>query len=153
MLVASSIRTIRAIWQNYPALLKHFQIAATDRGRSSTEQVQFESLAIQLSSLTSCRNFALMHDILKELSSLSLSLQKNSIEIRSAHTQICLAHQGFVAMKSKKGPYEKEVNCEEKLFKGIRLEDNVRGLSLINRAILTIHHQHTWGENAYISCS
>lgn len=133
--VASSVRTVKAVWQNYPALHKHFTDAAVDPNRNLAERNQFQSLADHLASPKFVKNLALMYDCLHELSLLSQELQKNDISIHSAHNRICLTRQLFVSLKSKRGRHEKQLDLQGDLiaFQGIQLREK-RGVLEINRS-------------------
>jgi len=65
--VASSLRTVRAVWVSYPALYNHFSQAATDVSLDSKERAQYNGLAAKLSSSTFLLNLGLMYDALEEL--------------------------------------------------------------------------------------
>lgn len=131
--VASSVRTVKAVWQNLPALYEHFRRASVDESRSSTEKNTFDSLANHVSSRVFLRNLALMYDSLHELSGLSQDLQSNSINIQSAHSKFLLLRQLFVSLKTRKGRHEREIPDDDvQSYKGIPLSDS-RGVSAINR--------------------
>jgi len=74
--VASSVRTVRAVWESYPALHKHFRDASSDSERSARERSMYSGLADRMSTKEFVQNLALMFDALTELSELSLDLQK-----------------------------------------------------------------------------
>lgn len=130
--VASSYRTVKAIWQNYPALYTYFTNASTDSNRSKTEKVTFSSLAKHLGSKAFINNLALMYDALTELSGLSQDLQTNSINISKAHNKILLTRQLFLSLKTRKGKHEREVTTGE-LFKGVTIGSDGKHVQSINR--------------------
>ena len=66
--VASSYRTIKAVWQQYHALHRHFSNASVDPKRSSTERYMFSGLVNHLSNATFVQNLGIMYDALEELS-------------------------------------------------------------------------------------
>lgn len=131
--VASSYRTVKAVWQNLPALFKHFSNAATDSGRSQSERASFVGLATYLSSLDFLSNLALMLDVLAELSHLSQALQTSDINIQKAHNKILLCKQVFVGMKQRFGKNEREINGATDVFKSIPIKHESRGVQKINR--------------------
>ena len=130
--VASSVRAVKAVWQNFPALFEHFTKAANDVKRSTTEQATFNSLAKHLSSKAFVANLGLMFDTLKELSVVSQELQANTINIMTAHSKLLLTRQLFVSFKERKGKHEDEAE-KGNMFKGVPLIDDVRGVRKINR--------------------
>ena len=87
--VASSFRSVRAVWNNYTAMYKHFMTEADDTANNSKERVQFfAGLAIQLGSNEFLKNLALMHDALEELAHLSETLQLSNITLQRVHKHI-----------------------------------------------------------------
>ncbi len=87
--VASSFRTVEAVWRNSPALHKHFPQAAEDASHDSMTRESYNGLVKRLSSYAFINNLGLMHDALQELSELSLELQKRDCTIIMAHKAIC----------------------------------------------------------------
>lgn len=131
--VASTVRTVRAVWQNYPALFEHFSKAAVDKTRSSSEQANFSGLANQLSSEIFVKNLALMFDTLSELSVLSQQLQSNDMNIQTAHNKFLLTKKIFSAMKGRSGKCETVVDNCGGCFKGVELNGSLRRIE-INRS-------------------
>lgn len=74
--VASSYRTLKAIWNNYEALYKHFSFASTDTSRESRERAKYDGLKTILTSKKFVHNLGILYDELMKLSDLSLQLQK-----------------------------------------------------------------------------
>jgi hypothetical protein len=72
--VASSFRSVKAIWRDFPALIQHFDRAAADSTRSTTERAKFTGLRRKLASVSFILDLAVMKDVLREVSSLSLQL-------------------------------------------------------------------------------
>ena len=87
--VASSFRTVEAVWKNYPALYKHFKTASEDPFRDSVTKQTYSGLAMRISSHAFVNNLGIMCDALQELSELSVKLQNRDITIISAHKTIC----------------------------------------------------------------
>ena len=100
--VASSFRTVRAVWTSYPALFHHFSQAAVE-GTDSKERSQFKGLAAKLSTSAFLLNLAVMYDALEELSELSESLQAESISLHKAHRLITRQVEVFVSRKTEGG--------------------------------------------------
>lgn len=86
--MASSARTVRAVWENYGALHSHFIQASQDIKRESKERSKYTGLAKRLSAEIFLLSLGLMFDALQELSELSLRLQNRNIEIFTAHHEI-----------------------------------------------------------------
>lgn len=82
--VASSFRTISAVWKSYEALNVHFQTASNDMARDLRERQKFKGLKSKISSKEFLLDLGLMHDSLQELSELSLDLQKQDMTIPQA---------------------------------------------------------------------
>ena len=119
--VASSECAVKAVWKYFPALHAHFTAAAEER--TGREASKFSGLAEVLASVTFVQNLALMLDTLSELSSLSLDLQRNGIEITSAHQKLSIQRQVFVSMLDKPGKHERQVKFEsgDFTFHGVEL--------------------------------
>jgi hypothetical protein len=107
--VASSLRTVRAVWESYPALYKHFRTASSDVERDARERSMYSGLADRMSTTEFVQNLALMFDALVELSELSLDLQRRSITVVVAHRSIVRQLTVFEAMCSKSGKHLAEV--------------------------------------------
>lgn len=130
--VASSERTVKAVWKSFPALYAHLTAAAKER--SGRESAKFSGLADTLSSVPFVQNLALMLDCLSELSSLSLDLQRNDIDLSAAHQKLSIQRQVFVSMLQRPGRHEHMVTFESgdySLF-GVELNQS-RQVTLINR--------------------
>ena len=77
---ASSFRTVKAVWNSYSALHKHFENASEDTSRVSKVRTKYKGLMVRLESPEFLSDLALMYDVLEEeLSSLSLKLQDRSV--------------------------------------------------------------------------
>ena len=135
--VASSFRTVLAVWSSYPALHKHFSDAASDAKLNGKEKAEFKGLASKLSSNVTLMNIAVMCDALEELSELSLSLQAESISIQKAHRLIARQLEVFTARKSDGGDrYEMASKAvAEGSFKGVPVVvSNSKADRLINKS-------------------
>ena len=86
--VSSSLRTVKAVWDGYSALAKHFSEAKEDKLRKSRERAKYEGLCKYFTSYQFVMNLGIMHDALTELSELSLYLQRQNITLPKANTQI-----------------------------------------------------------------
>lgn len=105
--VASSFRAARAIWRNFPALCKHFVAVANDTSRSTAERSKFQGLRNKLASVTFVRDLALLKDVLREISSLSLLLQKRDISIVDAVSATDMTVKVLQALKCHDGQSQK----------------------------------------------
>lgn len=121
--VASSCRTVEAVWKNYPALYKHFKTATEDPTRDDTAKQTYSGLAMRISSHAFVNNLGIMFDALQELSELSLELQKRDSTIIAAHRTICRQIQVFEAMSERPGRYTQlsQRGVEESSFQGVTL--------------------------------
>uniref|UniRef100_H3AXD6 DUF4371 domain-containing protein n=1 Tax=Latimeria chalumnae TaxID=7897 RepID=H3AXD6_LATCH len=118
--VASSFRTVQAVWVSFGAFYKHFENASSD-------------LAARLASPESLCDLALMYDVLYELANLSQELQAHSMTI--PRTEHLVKRTTRVLASFKDSPGDK---CEEALkakdlgeFKSITLKPNPK-LNCIN---------------------
>ncbi|XP_062376891.1 E3 SUMO-protein ligase KIAA1586-like [Sardina pilchardus] len=121
--VSSSFRTVKAVWNNYPALARHFKVASEDPSRNDTERKKFLGLHKQLSSAGFVADLACMKDMLRELQALSLRLQQRDMDIVSANCQIQMCIDVLSAMKEcgGKSAQKAEERITEGLFKGLEL--------------------------------
>lgn len=137
--VASSVRTVKAVWECYPALFKHFQSASSDSLRDSRERAMYSGLAERLSSHAFVYNLALMFDALQELAELSLEFQKKELTLPSAHKAIGRQILVFDAMCDKSGPHLKQIDsalCDDgqpAVFKGVPLHNGRKCDVMIRR--------------------
>ena len=79
--VASSFRTVSALWHDYESLCMHFESASKDARRSKRDQTTFLGLFRQLSSKQLLLDVAVMFDVLTEFKLLSKALQKRDITL------------------------------------------------------------------------
>lgn len=124
--VASSFKTISAVWKSYDSLASHFQAASKDESRSSTERQKFSSLLNHLLSVDFVMAMAIMLDVLEELSECSLALQANSMTISEAHRKLTLTCRVLSSFKEKPGPYEEKIQSK---FENHALKANVKGIT------------------------
>jgi hypothetical protein len=82
--VASSFNTVSAVFDSYQSLAQHLLVSSQDEKRSSTVRATFKGFHSHLTSYVFLKNLAVMHDVLKELSNLSLSLQKRDLSLNHA---------------------------------------------------------------------
>lgn len=139
--VASSFRAVRAVWRNYPALHGHFIRASQDVSRSSSERAKFQGLATKLGTVSFLKDLAVMKDMLRELSYLSLKIQSRTCNIVKSYEEvkstIAVVRALIIAGGGKSS---KKVACIDTtyIFKGVPLTDGKAGInsSQFMRAVL-----------------
>ncbi len=126
--IASSLRTVRAVWSSFPALQSHFMTAGRDGTRDSTTRKKFQGLAKRLGSPQFVRDLGLMYDVLQELSSLSLELQATSIAFSRAEHVVKRTIRVLESFKDNPSDHMQEVLQLRNalVFKTITLHDNVK---------------------------
>lgn len=125
--VASSLRSVKAVWRNYEALYLHFNKCSLDSSRTSKEKATFKGLKHKITSTDFVLNLGLLYDALTELSDLSLELQKRCTKLPDAHNLIRRQILIFESMSEKcnDGFYKEAENSECSLtFKNIELHEN-----------------------------
>lgn len=134
--VASSLRTVSAVWDSFPALHCHFLFASKDQSRDSKERSKFQGMATHISSNEFLRNLGLMYDALQELSELSLALQRRTITIPEAHREICRQIKVFEAMSSTPGEHYNEASLavSAKIFRNVPLHVGTKTDVVIHHA-------------------
>jgi ribosomal protein S1 len=82
-----------ALWQNYKALVFHFEEAKNDKNRDKKERCTYEGLITKITSVGFILDLGLMCDGLQELSELSFDLQERNLDLNKAHNKIvCLVN-------------------------------------------------------------
>lgn len=121
--VASSQSTVKAVWNNYEALFKHFSYASTDTCRDSRERAKYNGLKNILTSNNFVHNLGVLYDALIELSDLSIQLQKRDMTLPAAYKSVQRTIRVLESMASIPGPKSQEVisACENKEFKNIQI--------------------------------
>ena len=99
---------MKAVWRSYEALYKHFCNKAKDTSLDGKERATFLGMAKKLENPIFIKNLGLMYDALKELSELSLALQKSDINLPTAHDKICRQVDVFLARKETDSTFYKE---------------------------------------------
>lgn len=82
--VASSFRTVRAVWTSLEALVQHFKNACCDETRSTKERKMYRGLLDRVQSPEFICDLGLMCDTVHELSLLTHELQSRSITLLRA---------------------------------------------------------------------
>lgn len=127
--VASSFRTVRAVWTSLGGLVQHFKNASSDEMRSTKEKQMYRGLLYRLQSPEFICDLGLMYDTLHELSVLSLELQAHSITLlRAEHL---LKRSIRVIQSFKESPGEKYCEALEAKEAG-----EYRSIALVGNAKL-----------------
>lgn len=106
--VASSCRTVKAVWQSYTALHAHFSKKACDSSVEGHERSKFSGMAKKLENPIFIKNIALMYDALEELGDLSLALQKSDVNLPTAHRLISRQVEVFKSRRDSDSPFYSE---------------------------------------------
>jgi len=96
--VASSVRTLKAVFQSYLALYPRLMSASQDGTRDSKERSCHYDLVSKLTSNEFLLNIAPMLDALQELAELSVELQKRNLLLYDAHRTILRQIKVFAGM-------------------------------------------------------
>lgn len=102
--VASSLRSVNAVWNSFDSLACHLLDASKDTSRSEKKRSKYSGIHKTLVSPQFLCNLALMKDTLKELSLLSLSLQRDDINLATSHTLVKNTLSSILAMKATNSP-------------------------------------------------
>jgi hypothetical protein len=121
--VASSCRSVAAVWRSYVALHAHFTVKSRNSRLDGKERAKFAGMSKKLESPIFIQNLGLMYDALEELSDLSLALQKSDITLPAANKLIFKQVQVFRARKECDSEHYSEAckAVEAGTFKGIPL--------------------------------
>jgi hypothetical protein len=132
--VASSFRTLKAVWQSYSALSAHFLAASTDTDRSTKERASYKGLLLRLTTNEFVLDMAAMLDALQELSELSLELQKRNSTIVDSDRAIRRQIKVFEAMIDNCGRYLSEAQgaITQGFFRGVQLHPAAANIPKLN---------------------
>lgn len=103
--VASSFRSVSAVWTSYEALVSHFEGASKDPTRDSKEKSMFEGLLKKITDTNFILDLGLMADALQELSELSEALQHRNVDLSYANKKLKITAALFEERKSVSGFY------------------------------------------------
>lgn len=137
--VASSFRTIAAIWFAYSSLFSHFSKAKEDMSRTSTDRNMYNGLLKRLSSRQFLLDLAIMYDILAEISMLSEALQHKNTTVFYADKLIRRCIRFIESLKEKPGTrvLEAKIAIKEGTFCSISLIDNPKMSSINQQQLLS----------------
>jgi len=99
--VASSFRSVSAVWENYDALVEHFQQAKQCPSRDQKDRYTYDGLLRKITSTEFVLDLALMCDALQELAGLSLDLQDRKLDLYVANQKIKTVVQVFKERQTK----------------------------------------------------
>lgn len=146
--VASSFRTVSAVWFGYQALANHFSKAMNDPDRTPVEKSKYNGLLKRLTSHNFLLNLAFMFDVLAELALLSESLENRSTSVVFADKLIHRSVRYLESLKEKPGTrvLEAQVAMKEGSFASVKLNDNPKivsfnGQQLISSVINNLKHR------------
>ena len=106
--VASSFRTVNAVWSSYEALVKYFQNCSTDTALDGKERAISVGIVKKLTGVVFVKNIATMLDALEELSEVSLKLQAADIIMPRALRHITRLTDIFQGRKESGGHFYRE---------------------------------------------
>ncbi|KAF3859148.1 hypothetical protein F7725_021547 [Dissostichus mawsoni] len=123
--VSSSFNTVKAVLKDFPVLAHHFQSASEDGSRSGAEKAKYTGLHKHLTSTGFLSDLATMKDVLRELQSLSLKLQKRDTSLVDASRHIHQTIEVLSAMKDNGGKTELKVTAgiTSGQFKGVDMRE------------------------------
>ncbi|XP_022182073.1 E3 SUMO-protein ligase KIAA1586-like [Myzus persicae] len=121
--VASSWRAVQAVWRTFPALCKHFLSSSTDTTKDSKSRSKYLGLYNKLCSPEFLLDLSLMCDVLSELSTLSLHLQKQTITLLEADSSIKRTIRVIESFKNNSGDHMRTADIAKRdmTFKNIKL--------------------------------
>lgn len=119
--VSSSYNTVKAVLKDFPVLAHHFKSASEDGSRSGAEKAKYAGLHKHLTSTGFLTDLATMKDVLRELQSLSLKLQKRDTSLVDASRYIHQTIEVLSATKDNDGKTELKVKAgiTSGQFKGV----------------------------------
>ncbi len=137
--VASSFRTVAAVWKDYPALCKHFQNAAADTNRSTQDRASFQGMLKRIQSPEFVVDLGVMNDALSELSHLSLVLQNRGTSIVYADKLMHRSIRVLESMIEKSGTKTKVAKdaADTMVFQNIALTKNEKLTTINEKQFLT----------------
>uniref|UniRef100_A0A1B6JQK6 Uncharacterized protein n=1 Tax=Homalodisca liturata TaxID=320908 RepID=A0A1B6JQK6_9HEMI len=105
--VASSFRSVSAVWESYEALVQHFKEASNDTTRDNKERSTFSGLLNKITDTNFILDLGLMADALQELSELNEDLQHCNADLSYANRKLQIVVALFEERKTTPGLYSK----------------------------------------------
>ena len=126
--VASSERSVKAVWTGYSTLHRHFSEATGDTSRDSSIRAKYKGLNARLTSKIFLHNLGIMYDALTELSDLSRQLQRRDMTFERAHRLIDRQIRVIESMADNPGPMLMEADeaVRNNSFMGVTLGTNTK---------------------------
>ncbi|XP_076829454.1 E3 SUMO-protein ligase KIAA1586-like, partial [Brachyhypopomus gauderio] len=120
--VASSFNAVRAVWRSYPALAKHFTTESENKCHSDSVRKKYTGLLKHLTRAGFLSDLACMKDVLRELQSLSLKLQRRDTTLVDSNNFIQQTTEILTAMKLQggKSATKAQQSILTGLFKGVK---------------------------------
>ncbi|XP_039618182.1 E3 SUMO-protein ligase KIAA1586-like [Polypterus senegalus] len=136
--VASSFRTVHAVWTSLEALVQHFKSACHDETRSSKEKQMYRGLLDRVQSPEFLCDLGLMYDTLHELSLLSQELQARSVTLlRADHLLKCTLRVIHSFKESPGQKYSEALEAEARgRYRSVALKQNAKLTSIHPRQFL-----------------
>lgn len=136
--VASSLRTVHAVWTCYPALHRFFVSAAHDASRDGTMRSKFTGLASRLASPQFVGDLGVMYDVLQELSFLSLELQKTTMTLSHADHLVKRTIRVLESFKESPGQHmEEAMSAQTALaFMDVQLQDRAKMIAINSNQLI-----------------
>jgi hypothetical protein len=137
--VASTFRTVSAVWNNFLSLCLHFEKCSTDARRSSQDRSMFQGLLSRIKSSEFLINLGVMSDVLRELSNLSLLLQDRSASLVYADKLIRRTIRSLEILKENSGEKTLEARAAEEnmKFHNVDLAENKKVAKINEKQFLT----------------
>ncbi|KAG1930311.1 hypothetical protein F2P79_022396 [Pimephales promelas] len=140
--VASSFRTVKAVWNDYPALAHQFRTAMEDTSRCDTERQKFRGLHKLLTSTGFLADLACMKDVV-----VSLKLQRKQTSLVDASCHIQQTIDVLTAMKASggKSTQKAEQRISTGLFKDVELSESRPKINHLqfNQSIINSLKEHS----------
>jgi hypothetical protein len=110
--LSSSYRSINAVWQSLPALLKLFQGKTTDSTAQSKDRAKATGMVRKMQSWAFVFELALLRDALEILQQLSLFLQRRDATICNVRDRLQTALNLLIALKTTNGLSLSQITSE-----------------------------------------
>ncbi|XP_050508962.1 E3 SUMO-protein ligase KIAA1586-like [Diabrotica virgifera virgifera] len=156
--VASSFRTVSAVWENYEVLANHFAAAKVDQTRDPLERSKYEGLHRKLTSTCFILDLGLMCDALQELSDVSEELQHRHFDLFRANKKLQILMNTFVSRKGSPGMFysQAETAVNNISFMGIELyvkskEDPINAVVSYDHLAQSIEKRMLSGDDAVLA--
>ncbi|XP_069490898.1 E3 SUMO-protein ligase KIAA1586-like [Ambystoma mexicanum] len=134
--VASSERSVRALWDGYTALSQHFWYSSTDPTRSDSERRKYARLLQIFTSTVFVANLGLLYDALTEIVDISGQLNRPGMTIYEADQLLYRQSYVFESRAAFLGPFSSAAAAALKVmeFEGVELhQSTTKGCIYIDR--------------------